>query len=145
MTFSRFTTGVCSQVCISCVPFEDSNQTLSVSILSGKFALGSFSYNMSIQVKLMLWKNYEYLMALQRSYYAFKGDTFASVAFVPFWKGVYSKRKEFAPHGSKFFPFRVVYSFSEGDWCEGMQTASHKTYLPRKKNGRKFTMCIQSP
>ena len=24
----------------------------------------------------------------------------------PFWK-VYSKRKEFAPHGSKFFPFRV--------------------------------------
>ena len=25
----------------------------------------------------------------------------------PFWKGVYSKRKEFAPNGSKFFPFRV--------------------------------------
>ena len=24
-----------------------------------------------------------------------------------FWKGVYSKRKEFAPCGSKFFPFRV--------------------------------------
>ena len=24
-----------------------------------------------------------------------------------FWKGVYSKRKEFAPKGSKFFPFRV--------------------------------------
>ena len=31
----------------------------------------------------------------------------------PFWKGVYSKRKEFAPHGSKFFPFRVD-PFSEG-------------------------------
>ena len=27
-------------------------------------------------------------------------------------KGVYSKRKEFAPHWSKFFPFRVEY-FSE--------------------------------
>ena len=25
----------------------------------------------------------------------------------PFWKGVYSNRKEFAPRRSKFFPFRV--------------------------------------
>ena len=25
----------------------------------------------------------------------------------PFWKGVYFKKKEFAPDGSKFFPFRV--------------------------------------
>ena len=25
----------------------------------------------------------------------------------PFWKVVYSKRKEFAPMGSKVFPFRV--------------------------------------
>ena len=25
----------------------------------------------------------------------------------PFWKGVFSKSKEFAPKGSKFFPFRV--------------------------------------
>ena len=25
----------------------------------------------------------------------------------PFWKGVYSKRKEFAPAESKFFPFGV--------------------------------------
>ena len=25
----------------------------------------------------------------------------------PFWKGVYSERKEFAPKGSKFFPFRI--------------------------------------
>ena len=31
----------------------------------------------------------------------------------PFWKVVYSKRKEFAPKGSKFFPFRVDH-FSEG-------------------------------
>ena len=29
------------------------------------------------------------------------------------WKVVYSKRKEFAPLGSKFFPFRVD-SFSKG-------------------------------
>ena len=31
----------------------------------------------------------------------------------PFWKGVHSKRKEFAPMGSKFFPFRVEH-VSEG-------------------------------
>ena len=31
----------------------------------------------------------------------------------PFWKWVYSKRKEFAPIGSKFFPFRVDL-YSEG-------------------------------
>ena len=32
----------------------------------------------------------------------------------PFWKGVYSLRKEFAPSGSKFFPYRVD-PFTEGD------------------------------
>ena len=31
----------------------------------------------------------------------------------PFWKGIYSTRKEFAPFGSKFFPCRVDH-FSEG-------------------------------
>ena len=47
-----------------------------------------------------------------------KGDNFfdfflLSCTYTPFWKGVYSKRKEFAPKGSKFFPFRVE-PFSEG-------------------------------
>ena len=32
----------------------------------------------------------------------------------PFWKVVYSIRKEFAPSGSKFFPYRVDL-FSKGD------------------------------
>ena len=32
---------------------------------------------------------------------------------IPFWKRVYSKRKEFAPKGSKFFSFKVD-SFPEG-------------------------------
>ena len=27
--------------------------------------------------------------------------------YIKHWKGVYSERKEFAPRGSKFFPFRV--------------------------------------
>ena len=34
--------------------------------------------------------------------------------FLSFWKGVYSKWKEFAPNGSKIFPLRVD-PFSEGD------------------------------
>ena len=33
---------------------------------------------------------------------------------IPFWKGVYSKRKEFAPSGSKVFPFTAD-PLSEGD------------------------------
>ena len=41
----------------------------------------------------------------------FKGDNFydlfASLYTSPLLKGVYSKRKEFAPEGSKFFAFRV--------------------------------------
>ena len=36
-----------------------------------------------------------------------------SYTSVPFWKGVCSKSKEFAPLGSKFFPIRVD-PFSEG-------------------------------
>ena len=38
---------------------------------------------------------------------------------------------EFAPMGSKFFPFRVD-SFSEGNWCAGMQKESHKSCFPCK-------------
>ena len=34
---------------------------------------------------------------------------------IPIWKGIYSKREEFAPNGSKFFP---------GAWCEEKQTES---------------------
>ena len=41
----------------------------------------------------------------------------------PFWKGVFSKRKEFAPRGSKFFPFRVD-PFSEGMQCNAMLTVT---------------------
>ena len=37
--------------------------------------------------------------------------------WLPFWKGVYSKRKEFAPKNSF-----TVDPFSERDWCTGMQT-----------------------
>ena len=42
----------------------------------------------------------------------YKGNNFMtsylpSCTLSPFWKEIYSKRKEFAPTGSKFFPVRV--------------------------------------
>ena len=48
----------------------------------------------------------------------YKGDNTFTSCF-PFWipnpfsKGAYSKRKEFAPIGSKFFPFRVDHFFKK--------------------------------
>ena len=54
-----------------------------------------------------------------------------------FWKGVYSKRKEFAPRRSKFFPFRVD-PFSEGAWCAGKQTGSNKSNLPFKNGWKRY-------
>ena len=46
-------------------------------------------------------------MGLKGNQYTFRGDNFVKMEFVPFWKGVYPKRKEFANIGSKFFPHRV--------------------------------------
>ena len=43
----------------------------------------------------------------------------------PFGKGIYSKRKEFAPLGRKFFPFTAD-PLSEGAWCAEKQTVNHK-------------------
>ena len=52
--------------------------------------------------------------------------------FDPFFgKGVYSKRKEFAPSGSKFFLLRVEPA-PEKDQCAGMPTGSHKSCLSCK-------------
>ena len=47
---------------------------------------------------------------------------------LPSENGVYSKRKEFAPLGSKFFHF-IVDPFSE-TLCAGQQTGTHKYCLP---------------
>ena len=49
----------------------------------------------------------------------YKGDNFCDFMFALLYiksllKNIYSKKKEFAPCGSKFFPFRVD-SFSEGN------------------------------
>ena len=49
-----------------------------------------------------------------------RGNSFEIVLY-PFWKGVYSKRKEFAPRESKFFSFEVD-PFSEDAFGAGKQT-----------------------
>ena len=61
--------------------------------------------------------------------YTFSRGNSVKIDFSLFWKGVYSKRKESAPLGSRFFPFRVD-PFLEGVWYIGMQTRSHKSCLP---------------
>ena len=66
----------------------------------------------------------------------FKGDSSARIVFFFFFffffflllKAVYSKKKEFAPLGSKFFHFRVD-PFLEGGWCAGKQMSCHRSYL----------------
>ena len=45
--------------------------------------------------------------------YILRGGNYIKVVFASLLKGVYSKRKEFAPPGSKFFSFRID-PFSEG-------------------------------
>ena len=42
-----------------------------------------------------------------------QGRQICQICFLPSWKGFYSKRKEFVPNGSKFFPFRIDH-FREG-------------------------------
>ena len=64
---------------------------------------------------------------------AHSGEATLSSCFChPSEKRVYSKRKEFAPWGSKFFPFRVD-PFLEVTWCPGNETGCHKCCRPFTK------------
>ena len=63
--------------------------------------------------------------------------------WLPHLKRVSSKRKEFAPCGSKFFPYRVD-PFSEGDLRAVKQRESHESRLPWW-NGGKSTRYMQVP
>ena len=67
---------------------------------------------------------YALMMRGQINNYTFRGGTFVKIVFIPSLKWVYSKRKEFAPSGSKFFPFRVD-PISQGDFCAREQRGSH--------------------
>ena len=58
--------------------------------------------------------------------------------FISFLKGLYSERKEFAPLGSKFFPFRID-PFSEGAcMCRKANRKSQKKKKKKKKKKKWF-------
>ena len=77
------------------------------------------------------------------NWHSFRGNNSFISILPPFWKGVYSKRKEFAPLGSKFFPFWVD-PFSEGAWCARKQAGSHKNDLPCQKMAKNLPS-VSSP
>ena len=62
---------------------------------------------------------------------------------IPSEKRVYIERKDFAPIGSKFFPFNVNPLFRRGT-CVEKQTGSHNSCLPCK-NGKNSIKYIQFP
>ena len=68
------------------------------------------------------------------------GETTVKMFCLPSGKGIYSKRKEFAPRGSKFFHFRVE-PFSEGGWWAGKDNRKSQKLSPFWK-WRKSTRCI---
>ena len=74
----------------------------------------------------------------------FQGSNYFRIVLAPFWKGIYSKRKEFASFGSKFFPFRVD-SISEGTRQAGKPTGSHNNCLPWKKKWQEIYQVYPDP
>ena len=82
---------------------------------------------------ILLSKAFNRLDTLGRfSTISYKGENFCDFLFaflcIPFWKEVYSKIKEFAPCGSKFFPVKEEH-FSEMDKNNFDRVASPKVYL----------------
>ena len=64
----------------------------------------------------------------------FQGRQVCQNCFAPFWKGVHSTRKEFAPLESKFFPSRVDSSGSV--MCTEKQTGSDKIVSLEQNGGQ---------
>ena len=71
------------------------------------------------------------------------GDNSVKIVF-HLCNGIYTVRKEFAPSGSNFFPYRED-TFIEGAKHAVKQVKSHKKYLSFSRNGKKSTLCIQFP
>ena len=59
-------------------------------------------------------------------------------------KRVCSKRKEFGPLGSKFFPFRTD-PFPEGIWCAEKQSGSHQKVVSLNKKWRNIDQVYKVP
>ena len=91
----------------------------------------SDSYHVGLVfTKIPKWEKYfDRLNLCQKGFkgkfYISKRGNSAKMILSPFWKGIYSTRKEY---GSKIFPFRVD-PFSEGTWCAREQTGSLKDCL----------------
>ena len=78
--------------------------------------------------------------------YTFRGGGGNSVKiyFTPFRKGVYSKRKEFAPLGSKFFPLRVDFFYHKDSPLEkilSFKRLSKELGLLCRKANRNLQAC----
>ena len=80
--------------------------------------------------------------------YTLRGGNSSKFVASLFWKGVYSKRKESAPLGSKFFSFRIDHQakhsrpLSEESEQEVTKVVSFVKHGPK---GPKCTKRIQSP
>ena len=78
------------------------------------------------------WKRFVLFKVIENG---FRGGSYIKIAFHPFLKRFYSKRKKKSVHlGIEFFLFRVEL-FSEAARCTGKQMASHKSCLTWKKDG----------
>ena len=76
--------------------------------------------------------------------YNFRGGNSVILFISSFWKGVYTKRKEFSHRGSIFFPFRVD-PFLEGQQIIWMEWLSLKVYLfPSRKYVIKYLTASSS-
>ena len=60
--------------------------------------------------------------------------TLSKTVYIPFSEGVYSIRKEFAPRGSKFFPYKVD-PFSEKEANRNSQKLSSLAEMLRNLKG----------
>ena len=72
----------------------------------------TFSFLLTTSCSVLSWPSTGLVTTGRFSAMFYNRDNFYVSLFVflqpnPFWKRIYTKRKEFAPNGSKFFPFRV--------------------------------------
>ena len=78
-------------------------------------------------------------LVTQVNRYTFKEGNSVNMFLPPFRNCRYSKRHEFAPVRSKFFPFRLAL-FLDGAWYAGKQIKSQK--LSPLSEMVKFIKCI---
>ena len=68
------------------------------------------------------------------------GGNSVKIAFTPSEKGLLYTEKKFSPL-EQLFPF-LGDCFSEGAWCTGRQTGSHRKCFPRKSGSKCIQPCL---